>query len=139
MTDGLPLIAIVPDDGLAHGIAKQLAGLGLFQYGGQVGDLRAPWMGNWNFLRRHALHAGIPSDMAAGVLHQIAGEPSNGLLVEGEGLEVVAGYSRDHDRRVGAASFIARKGKMRVLFHRLPEMAEPLQTRWLANALGWLV
>jgi beta-galactosidase len=136
--DGIPLIAIVPDDGLADGVAKQLAALGLFTYSGQVGDLRAPWMGNWNFLKRHPLTNGIPADMAAGVLHQIPGKPSNGLIVEGENLDVIAGYSRDHDRRVGAASFIARKGRMRVLVHRLPDMAEPLQTRWLRNAINWL-
>jgi hypothetical protein len=135
---GTPLIVIVPEDGLADGVAKQLAALGLFTYSGQVGDLRAPWMGNWNILRRHALFDGIPSDMATGVLHQIQGQPSNGLLVNGEGLEVVAGYSRDHDRHVGAASFIAKKDKMRVLFHRLPDMAEPLQNRWYRNALNWL-
>lgn len=137
VTRGLPLIAIVPDDGLAEGVARQLSALGLFRYGGQVGDLRAPWMGNWNFLRAHPLHAGIPSDVAAGVLHQIPGQPSNGLLVEGDGLEVVAGYSRDHDRRVGAASFVATKGNMRVLVHRLPAMAKPLQTRWYLNAFAW--
>lgn len=51
---------------------------------------------------------------------------------------MLAGYSRDHDRRVGAASFIATKGKMRVLVHRLPDMVAPLQTRWFINALNWL-
>lgn len=136
--NGVPLIAVVPEDGLADGVAKQLASLGLFHYEGQVGDLRAPWMGNWNFLKSHPLHAGIPADRAAGVLHQIPGQPSNGLLVEGEDVEVLAGYSRDHDRRVGAASFIARKGRMRVLVHRLPDMVAPLQARWLRNALNWL-
>jgi beta-galactosidase len=136
--DGVPLIAIVPEDGLADGVAKQLARLGLFRYDGQVGDLRAPWMGNWNFLRAHPLHDGIPANMAAGVLHQISGQPSNGLKISGENLEVVAGYSRDHDRFVGAASFIARKNKMRVLVHRMPEMAAPLQARWWRNAVNWL-
>lgn len=137
--NGTPLIAMVPEDGLADGVAKQLSALGLFTYSGQVGDLRAPWMGNWNILRAHPLHAGIPADMAAGVLHQIQGQPSNGLLVHGEGLDVVACYSRDHDRRIGAASFIARKAKMRVLFHRMPDMVGPLQARWYRNALNWLV
>ena len=136
--DGIPLIAIVPEDGLADGVARQLAALGLFTYSGQVGDLRAPWMGNWNLLKSHPIHAGIPSDMAAGVLHQIPGGPSNGLMVAGSGVDVLAAYSRDHDRNVGAASFIARKGRMRVLVHRLPDMVEPLQARWLRNALNWL-
>jgi hypothetical protein len=72
------------------------------------------------------------------VLHQVEGQPSNGLLVDGDGVEVIAAYSRDHDRKNGGASFIARRNGMRVLVHRLPDMAGPLQRRWLANAVGWL-
>ncbi len=135
---GLPLIAMVPDDGLADGVAKQLSALGLFSYAGQVGDLRAPWMGNWNILRRHTLFAGIPADMAENVWHQIPGQPSNGLIIDGDGIEVVAAYSRDHDRRLGASSFTVKKDGMKVLVHRLPDMATALQTRWLRNAVGWL-
>jgi hypothetical protein len=135
---GLPLLAMVPEDGLADGVARQLSGLGLFDYAGQVGDLRAPWMGNWNVLRTHPVFAGIPADMAAGVWHQIPGQPSNGLIVDGDGVAVIAAYSRDHDRRLGAASFTVQKAGARVLFHRMPDMAAPLQTRFLLNALGWL-
>ena len=135
---GLPLMAVVPEDGLADGVARQLADLGLFTYVGQVGNLRAPWMGNWNILRKHALFDGIPSDMAAGVLHQVEGQPSNGLIIEGDGIEVVAAYSRDHDRRMGASSFTVKKAGMKALVHRLPDMAGPLQTRFLINAIGWL-
>lgn len=129
---------MVPEDGLADGVAKQLSDLGLFNYAGQVGNLRAPWMGNWNYLRAHPLHAGIPSDTAMSVLHQVEGQPSNGLIVDGDGVEVICAYSRDHDRYNGASSFIAKKDGMRVLFHRLPDMGGPLQKRWLANAVAWL-
>nr|WP_232792878.1 sugar-binding domain-containing protein [Caulobacter hibisci] len=135
---GTPLLAMVQEDGLAEGVARQLAGLGLFTYAGQVGGLRAPWMGNWNYVRAHPTFAGIPSDRAMSVLHQVEGQPSNGLLVDGQGVEVIAAYSRDHDRRNGAASLVARKGAMRALVHRLPDMAPPLQARWLSNALDWL-
>jgi hypothetical protein len=135
---GLPLLAIVPEDGLADGVAKQLAGLGLFQYAGQVGNLRAPWMGNWNILRAHPLFDGIPADVAAGVWHQIPGQASNGLVIEGEGIDVIAAYSRDHDRRLGASSFTVKKAGMKLLFHRLPDMVAPLQTRFLINAMRWL-
>ena len=135
---GTPLLAMVQEDGLAEGVAKQLATLGLFTYAGQVGGLRAPWMGNWNYVRAHETFAGIPTDMGMSVLHQVEGQPSNGLLVDGAGVEVIAAYSRDHDRGNGAASFIARKEAMRVLVHRLPDMAGPLQARWLSNAIDWL-
>jgi hypothetical protein len=135
---GTPLLAIVPEDGLADGVARQLAALDLFDYQGQVGALRAPWMGNWNYLRAHPVFDGIPSDTATSVLHQVEGQPSNGLLVEGEGIEIVAAYSRDHDRRNGAATLIARRDGMRVLVHRLPDMVAPLQRRFLENAVHWM-
>jgi hypothetical protein len=129
---GTPLLAMVQEDGMAEGVAKQLAALG------QVGGLRAPWMGNWNYVRAHETFAGIPANTGLSVLHQVEGQPSNGLLVDGEGVEVIAAYSRDHDRKNGAASFIARKDAMRVLVHRLPDMVGPLQARWLSNAINWL-
>lgn len=140
---GMPLLAAVPDDGLADGVAKQLSLLGLFNYAGQVGDLRAPWMGNWTILRKHALFDGIPSDMACNVWHQVPGQPSNGLIIASldgstENIEVVAAYSRDHDRRLGAASFTVKTGGMKLLFHRMPDMAAALQKRWLINAVHWL-
>jgi hypothetical protein len=135
---GLPLLALVPEDGLSDGVATQLAGLGLFNYAGPVGNLRAPWMGNWNILRAHPLFEGIPADIAAGVWHQIQGQPSNGLVIDGDGVEVIAAYSRDHDRRLGASSFTAQKGGMKLLFHRLPDMVAPLQTRFLLNAMRWM-
>lgn len=135
---GIPLLAMVPEDGLADGVARQLAGLGLFTYSGQVGNLRAPWMGNWNYVRAHPLFAGIPADQALSVLHQVPGEASNGLIVEGEGIQVVGAYSRDHDRRNGAACFTVVKNGMRILFHRMPDMAAPLQRRFLSNAMMWM-
>lgn len=135
---GTPLLALVPEDGLADGVARQLSALGLFSYEGQVGDLRAPWMGNWNYLRAHPLFDGIPADMATGVLHQVEGQASNGLIVDGAGVEVIAGYSRDHDRRNGAATLIARHAGMRVAVHRMHDMVAPLQRRFLENAVRWL-
>jgi hypothetical protein len=135
--EGTPLLTMVPDDFLADGVAKELAALGAFKYSGQVGDTRAPWMGNWLFVREHATFAGLPADRALGVHYQAHGKASNGLLVDGD-LEVVMGYSRDHDRQVGAASFVCKVGGTRVLVHRAPAFAGPLQQRWLANAVGYL-
>ncbi|MCW3847390.1 twin-arginine translocation signal domain-containing protein [Sphingomonas sp. LB-2] len=135
---GTPLLALVPEDGLADGVAKQLSALGLFRYAGQVGNLRAPWMGNWNYLRAHPLFEGIPADCATSVLHQVEGQPSNGLIVDGEGVEIVAAYSRDHDRRNGAATLIARANGMHAVVHRMPDMVQPLQRRFLENAVRWL-
>lgn len=140
---GTPLLAYVPEDGLAEGVAKQLSALGLFTYAGQVGNLRAPWMGNWNYLRAHPIFDGLPVDQATSVWHQVEGQPSNGLLIDGpvigpDGIEVIAAYSRDHDRQNGAASFTVRKDGMKVIVHRLPDMVAPLQKRFLINAISWL-
>jgi len=53
-------------------------------------------------------------------------------------LDVIIGYSRDHDRQVGAASFLCKVGSTQVLVHRVPEFSAPLQQRWLANSIALL-
>jgi len=139
---GTPLLAIIPDDDLADGVAKQLADLGAFTYTGQVGDLRAPWMGNWLFVREHPTFAALPVNRALGIHYQSPGKPSNGLLIDrapgAPEAEVIMGYSRDHDRRIGAASFVCKLGQTPVLVHRAPPFSEPLQQRWLGNTITFL-
>lgn len=139
---GMPLLAVVPDDFLADGVARQLAALQAFVYHGQVGDTRAPWMGNWLFVREHATFDGLPANRALGVHYQADGKLANGLLIERAAgaaePEVILGYSRDHDRNIGAASFVCRVGQTPVLVHRAPAFSAPLQMRWLANALNYL-
>lgn len=137
---GTPLLAAVPNDALADGVAKQLAGLNAFVYRGQVGDTRAPWMGNWMFVREHETFRGLPVNRALGVHYQADGKSANGLLIEraagGAEPVVIMGYSRDHDRNIGAASFICYIERTPVLVHRSPAFSAPLQARWLANALA---
>jgi hypothetical protein len=139
---GTPLLAAVPDDSLADGVAMQLAAEGSFIYHGQVGDLRAPWMGNWLMVREHSTFAGLPVDRVMGIHYQAPGKQSNGLRIErasgAPDPEVMLAYGRDHDREIGAASFVCRMGSTRVLFHRAPAFSEPLQQRWLANAIAYL-
>jgi hypothetical protein len=76
------------------------------------------------------------------VHYQAAGKDANGLLIErhpqGAEPDVVMGYSRDHDRRIGAASFVCSLGAGRVLVHRCPPLADPLEAQWLANTLNFL-
>src|SRR6202012_4018694 len=73
---GTPLLAIVPDDQLADGVAKQLAAMGAFTYSGPVGALRAPWMGNWVFVREHATFTGLPVNQVMGIHYQARGKQS---------------------------------------------------------------
>jgi hypothetical protein len=139
---GTPLLAIPQTDALSEGVAKQLAAAGAFTYNGAVGDLRAPWMGNWTFVRRHALYEGLPVDQAMGIHYQARGRESNGLLIDraagGAEIEIVAAYSRDHSRQIGAGTFTTRLGAGKIVYHRVPEMHPVLQSRFLANALRWL-
>jgi hypothetical protein len=135
---GTPLLAIPQADALSDGVAKQLAAAGAFTYSGNVGDFRAPWMGNWYFVRKHAIYDGLPVDQAMGIHYQAKGRESNGLLVDGPNVEIVAAYSRDHDRRIGAGTFTTKLGAGKVLYHRVPAMHPVMQARFLANALQWL-
>lgn len=135
---GTPLFAIPQADTLSDGVAKELAAEGAFAYKGAVGDFRAPWMGNWYFVRSHPLYEGLPVDQVMGIHYQAKGRQSNGLLVDGETVEIVAAYSRDHDRNVGAGTFVTRLGSTKILYHRIPEFQPVLQQRFLANALAWL-
>jgi beta-galactosidase len=139
---GTPLLAMVPEDSLADGVAAQLAAAGCFTYHGQVGDLRAPWMGCWLFVRSHPIFVGLPVNRVLGVHYQAHGKQSNGLLIDraagAPDPEVMLGYSRDHARKIGAASFLCRLGETLVLVHRAPPFSRPLQQRWLGNAIGHL-
>ncbi|HEX3966749.1 MAG TPA: glycoside hydrolase family 2 TIM barrel-domain containing protein [Edaphobacter sp.] len=139
---GTPLLAIPQADTLSEGIARQLAAAGAFTYNGTVGDYRAPWMGNWYFVRQHPIYAGLPVNQVMGIHYQAKGRQANGLLVEknptGAEIEIIAAYSRDHDRNIGAGTFTTKLGAGRILYHRVPEFHPVLQQRLLANALAWL-
>ncbi len=139
---GTPLLAIPQTDALSDGVAKQLAAAGAFAYNGTVGDVRAPWMGNWYFVRKHPLYDGLPVDQAMGIHYQARGQAANGLLIDrapnGAEIEIVAAYSRDHSRQIGAGTFSTRLGAGKLLYHRIPDLHPVLQARFLANALRWL-
>ena len=139
---GTPLLAVVPDDFFADGVAKQLAQEGAFLYHGQVGDVRAPWMGNWLFVREHPTFHALPANRVLGIHYQAHGKQSNGLQIErapgSREPEVILAYSRDHDRNIGAASFLCHVKDTPVLVHRAPAFSAPLQQRWLANTIAYL-
>jgi beta-galactosidase len=136
---GTPLFAIPQADTLSEGVAKQLAAAGAFRYNGTVGDFRAPWMGNWYFVREHPIYAGMPVNQVMGIHYQAKGRQSNGLLVDGPNVEIIVAYGRDHDRNIGAGTFTTKLGKTKILYHRVPELHPVLQQRFLANALAWFI
>jgi hypothetical protein len=135
---GMPLLLLPQEDGLADGLAQQLSTEGALTYQGLVGRYRAPWMGNWYFLRAHPIYEGMPVNCAMDGFFQARGRQANGLLVDGPNVDVFVGYSRDHDRRIGAGTFTTKLGAGKIVFHRVPDLIAPMQQRFLANALAWL-
>ena len=115
---GTPLLAIPQTDALSDGVAKQLAAAGAFTYSGNVGDMRAPWMGNWYFVRKHPLYEGHAGGSGDGDSLPGAGAAANGLLIDrapgGPEVEIVAAYSRDHSRVIGAGTFTTKLGAGKV-------------------------
>ena len=77
-------------------------------------------MGNWYFVREHPIYAGLPVNQVMGIHYQAKGRQANGLLVEGPNVEIIAAYSRDHDRNIGAGTFTTKLGNTKILYHRVP-------------------
>lgn len=135
---GTPVLALTSEDGAAEGYAQELSQAGAFQYAGLVGPSRASWMGSWYFVREHALFSGMPVKTGMSIHYQVKGSDSNGWLVEGPGVEIVAGYSRDHDRNIGAGVFAGRCGRGQFVMSRIAEMHPVLEQRFAANCIAWL-
>ncbi len=82
---------------------------------GNVGEARQPWMGSWVFIKDHPVFDGLPSDCALASYYQVGANDSDGLIINGNA-DVFAGYSRDHDRNIGAAGFRLHHGKGQIVF-----------------------
>ncbi|HEX3728673.1 MAG TPA: hypothetical protein VHV47_02635, partial [Opitutaceae bacterium] len=135
---GTPLLALAAGDAPAEAVARDLATAGAFRFDGMVGTSRASWMGAWYFVRPHPLYEGMPASEALGLHYQVKSGGANGWRVEGEGVEIVAGYGRDHDRHLGAGTLTARLGRSRVVLHQVLDMHPALLRRFLGNALNHL-
>jgi beta-galactosidase len=138
-TSGTPLFVLCTSDGQAEGAGAQLASAARFTYSGMVGSSRASWMGTWFFVRRHPVYAGLPTDRAMSIEYQVKGSDSNGLIVDGEGIEIIAAYSRDHDRKIGAGTFAYSGQGRKLLFHRITQMHNVFHRRLLSNGIQFLM
>lgn len=135
---GTPLFVLCTNDGQATGAGGQLAAAAGFACGGMVGSSRASWMGTWFFVREHPVYAGLPVNRAMSIEYQVKGADSNGLLVDGPGVEVIAAYSRDHDRKIGAGTFAFAGQGRKLLFHRITGMHPVFHRRLLSNGIQFL-
>ena len=137
-TSGTPLFVLCTSDGQAEGAGAQLASAAGFTFSGMVGSSRASWMGTWFFVRKHPVYDGLPVDRAMSIDYQVKGSDSNGLIVDGDGIEIIAAYSRDHDRKIGAGTFAFASHGRKLLFHRITQMHPVFHRRLLSNGIQFL-
>jgi beta-galactosidase len=135
---GTPLFVLCTSDGQAAGSGAQLASAAGFTFSGMVGSSRASWMGTWFFVRKHPVYDGLPVDRAMSIEYQVKGSDSNGLIVDGDGIEIIAAYSRDHDRKIGAGTFVYWGQGRKLLFHRITQMHPVFHRRLLSNGIQYL-
>ncbi len=137
-SSGTPLFVLCTSDGQATGAGAQLATAAGFTFSGMVGSSRASWMGTWFFVRKHPVYDGLPVDRAMSIEYQVKGSDANGLIVNGNGIEIIAAYSRDHDRKIGAGTFAYAGQGRKLLFHRITQMHSIFHRRLLSNAIQYL-
>ncbi|MBD3224487.1 MAG: hypothetical protein GF313_07145, partial [Caldithrix sp.] len=143
-------LLLLPDGSeAAHAYGQWLSKYDLLDYDGHVGKTRASWMGSWYFVRRHPVFNGLPVDQAMKSYYQTPVQQTDGLLVKGDQIEVFAGYGRDHDRNIGAASLVIPRSKSKIILHTLPGLVDVLRhnhsgmhphmaTRILTNSIRYL-
>jgi hypothetical protein len=136
---GTPLLVLSGGEAAGDAAARQLAAAGAMTYGGTIPTARASWMGGWIFVRSHPLFAGLPVNEVMKGDYQVPVQVSYGLLVGGPNVAIVAAYSRDHTRRIGAITFTTRLGKGNVVFHGATGMHPIMEEKVLGNAVGWLL
>lgn len=147
--DGMPLLVLSEGDAATEKYGEELGRAGAIDFRGNVGEARASWMGSWYFVRQHPVYEGLPVKCALGSYYQAPVTNAGGVLIEGKDVEVIAGYGRDHDRSIGAASFATKLGKGTILFHSLPGVVSGLYgqsegmhplvlKRLIANAIRYL-
>ena len=137
--EGMPLLVLAGDESAADVAVRELGEAGAFKYGGTVSTARAPWMGSWVFVRAHPLYAGLPVNEVIKGDYQVPFDSCFGVLIDGPGVKIVAAYSRDHDCKIGAATFTAGLGKGSIVFQALTGMHPIMGERWLGNAIELLL
>lgn len=140
--DGTRLVLWPDNDRGADAFAKELAKRNIVKYSGKVGNLNAPWFGSWNFVRKHWLLNGLPTDCAMDWRYGISafggpewlkdspkGTNADGLLLDAEGMEAFIGFGADHNPKVGMAGVVIPYGKGQIVLYCLPQMVLSLQEK----------
>ena len=135
---GMPLLLMLNDTSVASSAVALLAKNGAFKYSGLVGASRASWMGSWFFVREHPVYAGLPVNTVMKGYYQVNQAGQYGLLIDGPDVKIIAAYSRDHDRNVGAATFTSKLGQGLILIQTISGMQPVMLERWMSNAIVYL-
>ncbi len=135
---GLPLLVLAQSAQGADAAAKALADAGAFACGGLAVESRGCWMGTWVFVKDHPAYQGLPTNQVMKWEYQVDFKDASGLLVEGPGVDVIAGFGRDHDTKIGAATFSARLHQGHVLFQAVRGMQPLVYERFICNSAGLL-
>jgi beta-galactosidase len=129
VAEGMKLVLIADDRTVAQRWAAELAALGVVRCDGMVGAGHASFTGSWYFVKAHPLFEDLPVNTALSWEYQADPRGSygkwlstmdrygaDGLLLYGDNVEYVVGYTRDHDRRLGAAVAVIRHGRGEIVF-----------------------
>lgn len=145
---GTPIVFICGQVGSVDVYAKNLDKQEIIEYQEFVGEARQSWMGSWVFTKPHPVFEGLPVGSGMNQYYQVGAMEANGIVAEGKGMEVFAGYSRDHDSDIGAAAFEVPYGKGKVLYFslyglspqkegELPNMQEVVRKKLWANIMEY--
>jgi hypothetical protein len=124
--DGASLVLFSDEEKDLIEAVKQIAPVAGFKFQGAVGAGNLPWMGSWYFSRMHPLFDGLPAGGVMNWEYQIRNENCNGLLIQAPGLDVAAGYGRDHQKTVGIGVCVIPCGKGKIILFSIPGITSGL-------------
>ncbi len=150
VSKGMQLLAVPDGEDAILSYSEILGKAGAYKHIGHTGKTRASWMGSWFFNREHPVLEGLPVNQAMKSYYQAPVRNTDGILLDGNNVEVFIGYGRDHDRNIGAAGFTVKYGNGKILFFTLPGMLSGLVDessaiqpvmlkRILSNSVGYLL
>lgn len=134
VSSGMPLLVLARGAVGADTAAKALSAAGAFTYAGRAGESRGCWMGSWVFVKDHPSYQALPTNQVMKWEYQVDFKDATGLMVDGPGVEVLAGFGRDHDTKLGAATFTSQLQKGQVLFQAVRGMQPLVYERFIVNA-----
>lgn len=137
--EGVRLVLWPDDNFRAENFVRQLREQRVTTGGDRVGNLNAPWFGDWFFVRKHWLLDGLPSGCAmdwrygvsafsgAGWLQENpGGAVADGYQLDAPGMEVAVGFGADHNPKVGVSGCVIPYGKGQIVLMALPQLVRSL-------------